>query len=244
MIRSLLARSIPTSAVRQLRRLTRYPRVGGVDLGDLRRLSPISKRWGFDRGLPIDRYFIEKFLESHRSDLRGAVLEVGDATYTKKFAAAELGSIDVVHFAEGNPAATIVADLCQAPQIEDGRFDCIICTQTLQFVSDPAAAIATLYRILRPGGVLLLTAPCLSQLDLDPSISWADRWRFTTTALRELAQACTGEGDHLEVSAFGNVLAATAFLQGLASGELEAKELDATDHMFEMLVTMHLQKKA
>jgi len=48
------------------------------------RLKPISKVFGFDRGTPIDRYYIENFLSQHRNDIHGIVLEIGDNTYTKK----------------------------------------------------------------------------------------------------------------------------------------------------------------
>ena len=51
---------------------------------------------------------------------------------------------------EGNPQATIVGDLTDAPHIPSDAFDCAIVTQTLQFVYDVRAALATLHRVLRP----------------------------------------------------------------------------------------------
>ena len=47
-----------------LKRYTSGPRVGRVRFGSLRRLTPISRAFGFDRGLPIDRYYIERFLSA------------------------------------------------------------------------------------------------------------------------------------------------------------------------------------
>src|SRR5438094_3360732 len=55
----------------RLRRLSRP-----VRLGTLRPTSPISTDFGYDRGTPIDRYYIEAFLSHHRSSIRGHVLEV------------------------------------------------------------------------------------------------------------------------------------------------------------------------
>ena len=66
---------------------------------------------------------------------------------------------DILMATEGNPQATIVGDLTDAPQIPSDAFDCAIVTQTLQFVYDVRAALATLHRILAPGGVLLATVP-------------------------------------------------------------------------------------
>ena len=46
------------------------------------RVQPLSPQWGWDRGTPIDRHYIERFLETHRRDVRGSVLEVRDSNYT------------------------------------------------------------------------------------------------------------------------------------------------------------------
>ena len=51
------------------------PLVGKVRFGDLKRLTPISPKWGLDRGRPIDRSYIESFLAQHASNIRGRVLE-------------------------------------------------------------------------------------------------------------------------------------------------------------------------
>jgi ubiquinone/menaquinone biosynthesis C-methylase UbiE len=61
---------------------------------------------------------------------------------------------DVLNYVEGNPKATIVADLTNAPHIPDNTFDCIIITQTLQMIFE-IEVHAELHRILKPGGVVL-----------------------------------------------------------------------------------------
>ena len=111
------------------------PPIGRVQFGDLRRLKPISREWGFDRGLPIDRYYVEEFLARHCGEIRGRVLEVGDDAYTGKFGSDQVTSVDILNLNEDSPGTTIVADLANAPQIPSDRFDCIILTQTLQFIS-------------------------------------------------------------------------------------------------------------
>jgi hypothetical protein len=47
--------------------------------------APVSRNFGYDRGLPVDRYYIEGFLDRHKSDVRGHVLEVGDDSYTRRY---------------------------------------------------------------------------------------------------------------------------------------------------------------
>ena len=54
---------------------------GSPRFGDLQRLSPISREFGLDRGLPIDRFYMERFLAAHAHHIRGAVLEIGEPTY-------------------------------------------------------------------------------------------------------------------------------------------------------------------
>ena len=116
------------------------PPKGKVRFGDLRRLTPLSNEFGFDRGLPIDRYYIEFFLARHASDIHGHVLEVGDDSYMCRFGGDRVLKKDILHVAEGNPAATIVADLARADHIPSNQFDCIILTQTLHLVYNVDAA--------------------------------------------------------------------------------------------------------
>src|SRR5678815_732023 len=118
-----------------------------------------------DRGQPVDRHYIENFLGRNASDIRGPVPEAGDATYTRRFGGALVSRSDVLHVNNGNPDATIVADLAHGHAIPSGAFDCVILTQTLHLVYDVRAAAATLRRILAPHGTCLITVPGISQID-------------------------------------------------------------------------------
>src|SRR5260370_11497362 len=55
----------------------------------------------------------------------------------------------------------------------DEVFDLVICSQVLCYVEEPQKVIREIYRVLRPGGALLVSAPALF-----PSHSESDRWRF------------------------------------------------------------------
>ena len=96
-------------------------------------MTPIDPNWGFERGTPIDRVYVEEFVGSHAADIRGRVLEIAAPDYTSRFGSGVERS-DILMAAEGNPQATIVGDLTEAPHIADDTFDCAIVTQTLQFV--------------------------------------------------------------------------------------------------------------
>jgi SAM-dependent methyltransferase len=205
------------------------------DWGDLRRPQPVSHEFGYDRGLPVDRYYIERFLETHRRDIAGRTLEMGDDEYTRRYGD-DRTRRDVLHVHARNPAATIVGDLADAPQIADGTFDCIVVTQTLHLIYDVGLAVATLYRILRPDGVVLATFPGISQLSGDEwSRTWS--WGFDSRLARRLFAAHFGE-HNVTVEAHGNSLAAAAFLQGLATADLPPAQLDADEEGCELLVAV------
>jgi SAM-dependent methyltransferase len=233
------------AALRRLKRswsrITRWPPVGGVGFGSLRRVKPISREFGLERGEPVDRYYIEKFLDRHAADIHGRVLEIGDDRYTKQYGGAKVAHSDVLNLTPHDPASTIVADLANADSVPSGAFDCLIVTQTLQFIYDLGTAVSHLHRILKTGGVLLATVPGISQISRYDMDRWGDFWRFTTLSARRLFQDRFLEAN-LTVEAYGNVLAAIAFLEGLASRELTREELDHRDADYEVLISVRAVK--
>lgn len=221
--------------------MRRWPPVGRVRFGSLRRLHPLSRDWGFDRGRPIDRYYIERFLARHQADVRGRVLEIGSDHYTRVFGADRVMHSDVLHVAEALPGVTIVADLATADQIPSDSFDCAIVTQTLQCLYDVRAALGTLHRILKPGGVALVTVPGISKVSREDMERWGYYWSFTTASARRLFGELFDLRE-VHVEAHGNVLAAIAFLHGIADDELEPEELDHRDPDYELLITVRARK--
>jgi len=214
---------------------------GPLDLGQLRRTTPVSRQWGSDRGLPVDRFYIETFLREHAADVRGRVLEVRDDTYTKTYGVDRVTRSDVLHVVAGNPRATIVADLTRAEHVVSDTFDCIILTQTLHLIYDVRAAVQTLHRILRPDGVLLATFPGISHISRRDMERWGDCWRFTTlSAQRLFAEAF---GDRVSVRSYGNVLTAVAFLHGLATHELLPEELGHMDQDYQVVIAARAVKR-
>ena len=237
---------VPAGVRRRLRPVRRayvdWRRARPPDLGDLRRLTPIDANWGFERGTPIDRVYVERFVGAHASDIRGRVLEIAAPDYATRFGSG-VEKVDVLMATEGNPQATIVADLVDAPHVADSSFDCAIVTQTLQFVYDVRAALATLHRILAPGGVLLVTVPGLTKISPPEDEDFGEWWHFTSRSARRLAEEAFGEGA-VEVQAFGNVLAAAGFLYGLAASDLRPEELETHDRLYEVIVGVRAVKRA
>ena len=216
------------------------PRFGHVDFGDLGSPLPISQDFGFDRGTPIDRYYIEGFLARHRADIRGRVLEVGDATYCERFGKGAVRHQDVLHVSKDARGATIVGDLAEPGVLPERAFDCMVLTQTLHLIYDMRAAVERIHGALRPGGVVLLTVPGISQLDRGEwNSTWS--WSLTPYSARRLFSEFFAESQ-LQVSVFGNVFAATAFLQGVALEEIDREKLDELDAVYPVIVTVRAQR--
>jgi SAM-dependent methyltransferase len=210
---------------------------GGVRIG---RAEPLSRKFGLDRGTPLDRFYIERFLVAESAAIGGRVLEIGDATYTKRYGNAVERS-DVLHATAGNPDATIVGDLATGENVPSAAFDCIILTQTLPFVFDVQRAAAGVLDALAPGGTALVTLPGISQISRFDMDRWGDFWRFTDASARRLF----GEGfDRVDVQTHGNVAAACAFLYGFAAEELEPEVLAHTDPDYQLLITVAARRAA
>lgn len=195
--------------------------------GNLSRTHPMTD-WGTGRGTPVDRWYIERYLQSHASAVAGRVLEVKMDAYASWLGAS---TVEVVDIDPANARADVVGDLCDEATLEPGRYDAAVITQTLQFVSDPVAAVRNLLVALRPGGTLLLTVPCLSRL-CDAS----DRWRWTPAGLGHLLAGVAGPGANIEVTGLGNGLAGRAFLFGLAAEDLPATTLALEDVDYPLIV--------
>lgn len=209
--------------------------------GSFRRVIPISRGYGMDRGTPIDRFYIERFLESCAGDIQGCVLEFGDNRYTKRFGRNRVVRSVVWHSEPGE--AAIVGDLTTADHVEADQFDCIICTQVLLCIYDVRAAIRTLHRLLKPGGSLLITLPGIAQIARYDMDHWGDYWRFTTLSTRRLLSDAFPD-ESIAVESRGNVLVAMAFLHGLAQEELLRDELEHDDPDYQFIITARALKPA
>lgn len=201
---------------------------------------PLCRHYGYTRGTPIDRFYIERFLEEHRGDIRGHVLEIGDDSYSKRFGGDRIDKQDILRLRPGDPHTTIVGDLTQPGVLAHDTFDCIILTQTLQFIFDTAAALRQVRQALRPGGVALITVPGISAIDRG---EWGDSWcwSFSSRALEQLLLQ-SFDHDRVAVSSFGNLFAATAFLHGAAVEEVSRSKLRRLDKAYPVTVAARAER--
>lgn len=209
------------------------------DLGDLRRTTPFGT-WGSSRGGPIDRVYIGRFIEGHAADVRGRALEIAGDEYIQRYGT-DVRKADVLDVFTGNPKATIVGDLADAPSIPSDAFDCVLVTQVLPWIYDVRAPLRTVHRILAPGGVLLATTPGIARIAPVESDLFGEWWHFTDMSARRLAEEIFGVGN-VEVETFGNVLAAAGFLYGLGRYDLTEEELAVHDPAFQVTIGIRAVK--
>ena len=211
-----------------------------VDFADLRRTTPLSRNWGSERGLPIDRHYIHRFIAEHAQDVHGQVIEVLGDELTTTYGQDRVHRSDVLDIDAGNARATLIADLRVAEQLPADTYDCFILTQTLHLIDDMSAALRNAYRLLKPGGVLLATLPCASMVATEYGPT-GDHWRVTEAGARTLFERVFRAAD-VEIRAHGNVLTLAAFLYGLCCEDLDPQELASDDPAYPLLITVRARK--
>jgi SAM-dependent methyltransferase len=203
--------------------------------GNLRRTSPFSPNFGFERGVPVDRHYLHRFLEKHRRRIAGEVLEIQGTGYARRFggdAVRSASSIDI----DSRYEPTYLCDLATADAVLPAEsFDCFLLPNTLQHLRRLPAALRQAHRLVRPGGAILASAAGL--LPLIPDSPDHDFWRFTPAGWRELLSENWPHAK-IEVEGHGNCLVACAAAMGLALEELDPAELEVNDVRFPVLVTV------
>ena len=202
--------------------------------------KPISNMYGFDRGKPLDRHYIENFLENNKRDVRGTCLELLNDEYTKKYGGARVTKNVILDIEKENSKATLISDLRNLSEIKDDTFDCIILTQVLQFIDDVDMAISECHRTLKPGGVMLVTVPSISRIDCS-SGEKGDFWRFTTASAHFLFEKKFKKKNVL-VNSFGNARIGLYFYAGLAEEDTPKKLFNQNDANFPLIITVKATK--
>lgn len=246
---SLFKRLIPNRARRWLsaqrlkgeRSMLPLDRV--TDFSQLRSVKPHRPAFGWFRGQCIDRVYIDQFLSRNAHDIRGRCVEFGENHYMAMFGESRVTRAEVLDIVP-REGVTITADLTDAGSIPAGSFDCIICTHVLMYIYDLQAAVNTIFRILAPGGVALVTVAGISQMAPPTMMAeGGEYWRFTRFSAQRLFADAFGP-DNVSAESFGNVLAATAFLHGLVAAELTPEELSSNDPDYPLTVTVRAIKTA
>src|SRR2546423_7517865 len=134
--------------------------------------------------LRLIRENVTRFLKRAGQEYsKGAARLLDIAPQTHEGARPFFPSSTIVETMDIDPAsgATWIGDICRAnSNLADDAFDMIVCTEVLEHVLQPFAAVTELRRLLRPGGMLFVTVPFNFRIH-GPL---PDCWRFTEHGLR------------------------------------------------------------
>lgn len=214
----------------------------------LTRPHPISNQFGFDRGIPIDRYYIERWIQQNQEYIKGNLLEIAEDTYCRKFSIKEndcdKNIYNILTYDKTQNIENIIhGDLTDFENLPENKIDCFICTQTLNFIYDVKSAIKGIYKLLANEGTFIGTVAGLSQISRYDMERWGDYWRFTDLSIKKLFEEEFGIGN-VEVISYGNVAAATAFIQGIAVEDLPNKKmLDIQDNDYQVTIGIKAVKR-
>ncbi len=229
------------SVIVKLKGITEYYYITGQDYKTLYRKKnsfepstfinqskPISRLFGFDRGQPIDRFYIEEFLNREARNISNIsrTLEVAEDGYIKKLFPD--ATHEILDYTKG-------MDLTKDGTIDSEKYDLFICTQTLNVIYDIKSALSGCANLLKVGGTFLATvggniAP-ISKYDMD---RWGDYWRFTYKSIEMLVKEVFGE--NVRVCPYGNAMAATAFIQGLCVEDIDKNLLEVNDPDYAIVI--------
>ncbi len=129
----------------------------------------------------ITRPRLERFLRKYASDKKTLDIGCGNALYGALFP--NVTTLDIE--ARPNVKVDIVADVHDLRKIPDESFDVVLCTEVLEHLHTPEKAIAEMHRVLRAGGLLLLSTRFIFPLHDAPG----DFYRYTKYGLRHLLRA-------------------------------------------------------
>lgn len=203
--------------------------------------EPISRIFGLDRGYPIERYYIEKFLSNNMAYIKGTVLEVAEETYTKRYGT-DIRDNYILHISKAIGEKGMIADLATGKGVMEGLADCFIITQTLPFIYDVRKAAGNIVRFLKSGGVALVTVSGITQISRYDMDRWGHFWSFTSASLRRLFEECE-EVESVEITTYGNVKSAAYGLYGLVVEDLDAAELEHYDDDYQQIITAVVKKR-
>ncbi|KKU68840.1 MAG: hypothetical protein UX89_C0001G0031 [Parcubacteria group bacterium GW2011_GWA2_47_16] len=203
---------------------------------NLKPFNPLYKK--IIRGKHIDRFYIENFLQKNSDCVRGACLEIEGNEYTLRYGGQKVEKSDILDINTGNKRATIHGDLKNLRGlIADNTYDCVILTQTLQYIDDYQSAIKECHRIVKPRGVVLATLPAIARIGYT-GVS-GDYWRFTEAGVK---YAFSQVFSYVDAQAFGNVRVAFKSLVGAFQEFSTEKEMGKNDPNFPTIVTVRAIK--
>lgn len=203
--------------------------------------EPISGQFATERGTPVDRFYIEEFLNDNRSYIRGDVLEIEDNTYTKRYGGENVARSIVMDYDSKEPDIDFNIDLESGRGVREEIADCFICTQTLMYIFDLKAAAKNICRLLKPGGTALITCSGLSQNSKRCMENYGAYWAINEAVFQKMF-ADEADMKVVDTGAYGNVKTVTAHINGLCIEDLCREDFERKDICYPLIVYAVVRK--
>lgn len=202
----------------------------------------ISNDFGWTRGTPIDRFYLQQFFKDNRSFIKGYCLEFGENIYTKAYGSNVIqAGVFTSDLDEKRKEGVIAGDISKSETLPSDKYDCIICTNVLNFIYDIHASVNGLHMMLKPGGNCLVSiagySSHVSRYDMN---RWGDYWRLSDKTAIRMFEAAGFIID--EVKTYGNAYAAVAQMHGYCAEDVNIDRLTASHPDHQMLITMRIKK--
>lgn len=204
--------------------------------------TPISRRFGTERGTPIDRFYIERFLKNNEEIIQGDVLEIEDNTYTIQFGGAKVSNMLIMDVSSKDEGITFRGNLETGEGILDGIADCFILTQTLMYIFDLKKAVHNISRLLKKDGKVLITCSGISQNSMRCMDNYGCYFNFNQNALVRIFED-EEELHIIDSGSYGNVKTVTAHLNGLCCEDLKKEDFEDNDKYYPLIVYVVVEKK-
>lgn len=216
-----------------------YPLINAVAQMETK---PISRQFGTERGTPIDRYYIEKFLEEYKHLVKGDVLEIEDNTYSLRYGEERLTRSIVMDVGNRGEGISFNGNLETGEGIQDELADCFILTQTLMYLFDLKSTAHNISRLLKRGGTALVTCSGISQNSRRCMDAYGCCFNFNVDALRKMFSS-EPDLEVTECGSYGNVKTVMAHISGLCREDLDIRDFQENDKYYPLIVYAVVKKE-
>ena len=194
---------------------------------------PLERDFGSKRGSPLDRYYIERFIEKNKLLIKGRVLEVGDDRYSKNYV--KTSQINVLRGKDNREYQNLNGDLLDFETIKNiGTFDSLIITNVLNFIFDYDTAIQNIAKLTNKNGQCLFTVSGISGISKFDNDRWGDYWRFSTKSFHEILNKYF---EKINIDYYGNASIAASLILGLVREDIPNSILNIKDEDFPVIIT-------
>lgn len=132
------------------------------------------------------RYLLDQLLTEHCSLMLGLIVDIGGKKVKQRgnFVPPQGDNIRWVYLNLSKETSPDIVATAQMIPLKSNSADCVVCCELLEHLKDPRQCCLEIHRILKPNGVLILSAPFLYPVHPDPE----DHFRFTSEQMRYLCR--------------------------------------------------------